>query len=272
MDKSSEVSFEHPQAGPPGGPGPAIRGPACLALLALVCWLGLGAGEAGAQQPVKRLVLIEPVDGVYGTYRIVLEVDAGSFLAAAETAQGAPSLFLGRQPIRHTFSLSGNLLTGYLRQAPEPGDALWFAYGIPSNFDPEQGRQQFAARGLPFVAVDLPAMLKAGTQQAKTIAGVRTSTETRTGAGGHERTVYLVALEVENCTADNFAEPGPFGRPLKPTVYVGQRPGDVTYFSAADGRVVGEFSARPAEGEPIFLQYPEWRLTAPEPFTLETTP
>ena len=218
--------------------------------------------EAPAQEPtLPRAVWMEPVDSKYGSYRIVVEVDRG-FLRSASKARGTAPLYLGDQLILW-FNISGNLVYGFVEEAPQPADGVWSYLHRGSPATLEEARDIFVASGNTYVSIDFPALLSAGEQQRKRITDVRI--ETRTDAGPPETTIYFVKLVVENCTAENFIEPGA----SRPKVYVDDDPADSTFFSDEEELVVAEFSVRPEENGEITLRYLDWRLTAPAPFILQ---
>ena len=224
------------------------------------------ADAVSSQAPaIPRVISIEPVDSRHGSYRIVLEVDPG-IRRLASKAIGAPAFYLGDQHIFHEYNMLGNRLHGFLREAPKPGDGVWFTRFLGSPASSEEARAKFVASGEPYLPIDFPALLNSGEQQRKHITDVRI--ETRTDAGPPETTIYIVKLVVENCTAENFVEPGPFGTTSRPKVYVEEKPADSTTFSDEAELIVAEFSVRPEENGEITLRYRDWKLTASEPFIL----
>jgi len=222
------------------------------------------ANSARSEQSlVKRGVLIDQVDGVF-PFRIILEVDP-AYLMSAETALGPPTLFIGGQAIFHTFSYSGTMLEGFVATLPEPTDTIWFARGFSSI---QEGREEFDASGLTPLQVDINALLLEGERRRKRIINVNISTESLELPEGPERTLYIVKLAVENCTQDNFAEPGPGGVATPPAVHVGEEVAARTFFSVEEQVVVGEFDNKPDNGAEITLRYAYWWMTARDPFLL----
>ena len=219
---------------------------------------------APAQEPtLPRVVWIRPIDSTTGSYRVVLEVNPG-MLDLASRAVGAVPLFLGDQPIIHSYNISGNLLYGFVRELPKSGDGVWFYRSAPGSLD--EARAKYVASGETYLPIDIPALLSAGEERRKRITDVQI--ETRLDPGPPEMTIYIVKLEVENCTAETFTEPGFYATTYRPKVYVEEEPADSTIFSDEEELIVAEFSVMPEENGVITLRYPNWKLTAPEPFTL----
>ena len=227
------------------------------------------AGAPSQESVVPRVVWIEPVDSRHGSYRVVLEVDL-QFATRGSLSVGVPPLFLGDQIIQHTYNVSynvsGTLLYGFVEELPQAGDGVWshLPRGSPASL--EEARAIYVASGESYVPIDIPALLSAGEERRKRIIDVQI--ETRTDPGPPETTIYIVKLKVENCTAESFIEPGPQGTASRPTLYVEEEPADSTIFSDEEELVVAEFSVMPEENGEITLRYVDWRLTAPEPFTL----
>ncbi len=250
-----------------GSRGPDVKGGVgCLVFLLLSAHFFVAAQDSFC----KRIVTLEPVDGTYGTYRIVLELEL-SFVEKMRNISdaGEPTLFVGEQKIIHFLGFSGNLLTGFLRERPSEGDRVWYGPPDTAAFNVHEARAAFDAQALPSLEIsNVQALLDASEHGRKRILEVEIETRTTVDSANKTTILYVVKLVVENCTAENFEEAGPFGRLFIPTVYVGEQAADSTFYSVSDELVIGEFSEKPEEGSEITLRYYYWMLTAPERFTL----
>ena len=148
-----------------------------------------------------------------------------------------------------------------------PTDTIWFASTVEFA-DVQQARAHFDASGVPPTTVDINALLAEGERLQKRITDVEIVVESRILPDGTESIQYVVKLTVENCTEENFAGFGVLGAAWPPSVFVGERVADRTFFSVDEQVVVGEFDDEPEDGAEITLRYAYQRLTAPEPFQL----
>ena len=236
----------------------------------LVVW-ALCSPTATAQD-VKRVVALDQVESPYGKYRIVFELDpnfAGRLMQISDV--GEPTLFVGDQKVIHFVGLSGNLLTGFLKNRPDDGEVVWIGPPETASFTITEAREAFDARALPPIIVNASQLLAVSEGLRKRITDVAIELAVKPASDGSNQTIYVVTLTVANMTAANFVEPGPFGRPVTPTVYVDDQAADSTNFSEPM-QVLGEFHSQPNENSLITLRYPHWMLTVPSLFRLPSDP
>jgi len=223
-------------------------------------------------QDVKRVVALDQMESPYGEYRIVLELDpnfAGGLMQIRDV--GEPSLFVGDQKVIHFVGLSGNLLTGFLKNIPGDGELVWIGPPETASFTITEARDAFDARAFPPIIVNASQLLAVSDGLRKRITNVVIELASKPATDGSDQTIYVVKLAVANMTAANFVEPGPFGRPVTPTVYVDDQAAESTRFSEPM-QVLGEFHSQPNENGLITLRYPHWMLTVPSLFRLPSDP